>query len=143
MKQLLVLFFLTSCAYPQKTRLYVEEPTKDKMAIVYLYRLDSSIDSLNPDIPRFFINDKLIGKLRLGGYYVNQVEPGDIKMIYKMSLFGIPLPWISGVVEFKAEPKERYCVKFDIATGMRIESFKLVSHQQCDQEIKSTVLLVN
>jgi hypothetical protein len=145
-KYLFVLFFISGCAYPKKTSNFSYEKPQERMAVVYLYRVDSQIDSLNPEVPKFFINEVELGRLLLGGYYVRQVPSGDVVIKYKESLVSDFFAWMFGSkreISFNAEPDKSYCVKFAIESVMRITYFQLVSDTQCEQEIKSTFQLVN
>lgn len=89
------------------------------------------------------MNDKLLGKLSLGGYYAETVEPGEIEISYKNSLFGIPFPWKSKSIRFSAQAGQTYFVKFSIESVFRYVDLKLVSSPQGKQEIANTRLLVN
>jgi uncharacterized protein DUF2846 len=146
MRYLIVLLFITGCAYPKKTSNFSYEKPQERMAVVYLYRVDSQIDSLNPEVPKFFINDTELGKLLLGGYYVKHVPPGDVVIKYKESIVSDFFAWMFGSkreISFKAESNKSYCAKFAIESVMRITYFQLVSDKQCEQEIKSTFQLIN
>lgn len=139
----LSIFFLLGCAYPKKTTSFSPVGKVDGKAIIYVYRTDTSVDSANPDIPRFFINDKLLGKLSLGGYYVETVEPGDTEITYKDSLFGIPLPWKGKSIRISTQANQTYYVKFSIETVFRYVDLKLVPNAHGEKEIANTQLLVN
>lgn len=139
----LVLLLMSGCAYPKKTTDYAPYNLKTGNAVVYIYRTPTSIDSVNPDVPRFFVNDKLIGKLSIGGYYAEEVAPGKVDVSYRTSLFGIPMPWPTYHVVLKVEAGRKYFVKFSIDGMARYTDFLEVSQSQGEAEIKSTVLLVN
>lgn len=140
---LLISLFLTGCAYPRYTSSYSPQTVNKEKAHVYIYRTKTSIDSMNPDIPRFFVNDKLLGKLGIGGYYFTEVDPGEVDVAYYDSLFGIPMAFHKKHLKFKAESGQKYFVKFSIESVMRITEFKQVPQSQGEVEIESTVLLVN
>jgi hypothetical protein len=144
MKYILIFCFLIAgCAYPKRTHVYTPvKPVKGK-AIVYLYRPNTAIDAANPDVPQFFISDQRLGKLIIGGYYVAIVDPGQIKLIYKETLFGILLPWKMREIEFYAHPDKSYYVKFSIETIFRNVDFRMVDPYQGQEEISDLGLLVN
>ena len=85
----------------------------------------------------------MIGKLSLGGYYVQTVEPGEIEISYKDSLFGLPLPWTSKRLRISAQPNQKYYVKFSIETVFRYVDLRLVDPALAEQEIATTQLLTN
>lgn len=140
---LLALLFLTGCAFPRLTSNYAPQTVAHEKALVYIYRTKTTIDAANLDIPRFFVNEKQVGKLAIGGYYAEEVTPGDVDVAYDVGLFGIPISWPRYHVKFKAEPGQKYFVKFSIESMMRITEFKQVPQAQGEEEIKSTALLVN
>lgn len=144
MKYLLpILIIMVGCAYPKRTTKYSQQTPSSGKAIIYLYRTPTSLDSANPDVPKFYINDIALGKLEIGGYYAQEVEPGEIDVSYHGSLFGIPIPWPSHHVQFVAVSGQKYFVKFSVETLFRITDFRQVSGKQGEEEIQSTVLLVN
>ncbi len=136
------ILFLVGCTYPSKKDFYSFQAPEKGKAVVYLYRSNTSIDSLNPDVPRFYVNKSKLGKLSTGGFYRVEVDPGEISLIYKNSLFGIPFFWKSGEVKFVALDNHVYYVKFSIESVMRSVEFKPVPNAIGEQEIKETRLLV-
>lgn len=139
----LILTLLSGCAYPKRTTPYKMEPPSTGKASIYIYRTPTSIDSLNPEIPKFSVNGATVGKLSIGGYYHLAVEPGEAQVSYKDSIMGIYPPWNSRDINFVAKSDEKYFIKYSIESVMRIVTFKLVSNSQGEEEIKSTDLLVN
>lgn len=139
---LLLLLGLSGCAYPKRTDYFTAAVGSPSKAVVYLYRTQTQIDSLNPDIPTFYINGKKIGRLSLGGYYRVEVDPGPLKLTYRDYLLGIPT-WMSPLkVEFTAEANKVYFVKFSIESILRVTRFELVPDPLGEAEIKTTQLLV-
>ena len=145
MKLSIVLIFivLSGCAYPTKKGPFVAQSPEKGMSVIYIYRSQTSVDSVNPDVPRFFVNDNSIGRLSIGGYYRVMVPSGKTMVTYRGSLFGIPFFWNSGKVEIMALENQSYFVKFGIESMMRVKKFKLVSDVVGKREIKKTKLLVN
>lgn len=141
-KILLLAIMITGCAYPKRSSQYQSENLSPEKALIYIYRTPTSIDSLNPEIPKFFINQLTIGKLSIGGYYVQAVDPGEVAISYKDSFVGLYL-WKSGEVKLTAQAGKKYFIKFSIESLMRIVSFKEVPANIGEEEIKSTYLLVN
>lgn len=141
----LMLLVLAGCAYPTKKDAYRPVAPDKGMAVIYLYRTPTSIHSGNPDVPRFYVNDNLIGKLSIGGYYRILVKPGPVKVTNKSSFLGLPLPWSIGGVEFKAEENKTYFVKYAVDMNpIFIDTiFTAVSNSRGEQEITRTQLLVN
>jgi len=140
---ILVLITLSGCAYPTKKESFIAQYPEKGMSVIYLYRSQTSIDSVNPDVPRFFVNDKAIGRLSIGGYYRVVVRPGKSIVTYKDSFFGIPFFWNSGKVEVMALENQSYFVKFGIESILRVEKFELIPDVVGRREIKKTKLLVN
>ena len=64
---------IMGCASARLTSDFSELKTENKKATVYIYRLNTSIHSLNPDIPVFYLNGKEVGPLNRCGYYAHQV----------------------------------------------------------------------
>lgn len=139
---LLFLLLLTGCAYPSWSTHYEPTTPLPEKALIYIYRTQTTIDSVNPEIPKFFINGHELGKLVIGGYYVQSVDPGEIEVYYKNSFMGF-YPWKSGTIQLKAQAGQKYFIKFSIESLMRIVSFKIVPAEIGAEEIKSTSLLVN
>jgi hypothetical protein len=148
MKYVMVSFFLVfvGCALPQKTKNYERSQPEPNKAAVYIYRTPTSVDSVNPDVPRFYVNKEELGKLRIGGYYISIVEPGEVLVYYKDSLFSIPLPWKSQEIHFNAIAGQVYFIKygtdFSLLEGKTL-TFKVVPLKIGESEILSTQLLVN
>jgi hypothetical protein len=136
-------FILAGCAYPKKSDLFKSPERASGKSVLYLYRTKTSIDSLNPDVPTFYINDEKIGKLSLGGYYRIEVKPGPFIVSYRTSLFGIPLFKSPQELKVTAETDQIYYVKFSIESVMRQTELDLVPPSTGETEIKSTRLLVN
>jgi len=134
---------LSGCAYPTRQEVYTSQSLESGKSVVYVYRADTAIDSLNPDVPRFFVNGASIGRLLLGGYYRIVVDPGPVSVTYRTSLFGIPFFWDDGEVKFTAAEGKAYFVKFGVETIMRLNRFELVPDDFGVDEIKSTKHLVN
>ncbi len=134
---------MVGCAYPKRGEKYTPTSPPAGKAVVYVYRTPTSIDSANPDIPRFYINDKQLGKLAIGGYYMAEVDAGDLDIYFKDTLFGLPLPWTELHVKLKAEPKQKYFIKFSIESAFRIRELKQVSPAQGEAELPLTVQLIN
>ena len=106
----------------------------------------TSIDSANPDVPRFFVNDKALGKLSIGGYYAESLEPGDVEIAYKDSLFGIPFPWKSQKIHLNAAAGKTYFLKYETDFSLlegKTLSFRVVPTVIGECEIRSTQLLEN
>lgn len=139
----ILLLLLSGCAYPTKKNSYSFQAAEMGKAVVYLYRTTTSIDSLNPDVPRFYVNGNQLGRLSIGGYYRTEIVPGETSITYRSSLFGIPFPWNGGEVKFTAIENQTYFVKFSIESVMRIQELKVVPNEIGQQEIKETKLLVN
>ncbi len=139
----ILLIILSGCAYPSKKSPYSVQVAEKGKAVIYLYRTSTAVDSLNPDVPRFYINGDKLGRLTVGGYYRAEVTPGEVFVTKKGSLFGIPFFWKEGEVKFTALENHTYFVKFSIESIMRIQEFKLVTNTVGEQEIKETMLLVN
>ena len=138
------LTILSSCAYPTKKSNYIAEPPTKKMAAVYIYRTQTSIHSANPDVPAFFVNDVRVGKLSIGGYYRVLVNPGEISVTNKGSLFGMTTPWKEGEVKFTAKENMSYYVKYAVEMEPFLTTtFKLVPETFGENDIKTTQLLVN
>lgn len=134
---------IIGCAYPKKTTFFeLPENSKEK-AVVYLYRTPTSIDSLNPDVPIFYVNDDKIGKLSIGGYYKILVSPGTVLFSYKTPLFGIPLFTSSQKLKFDVEASQVYYVKFSVESIMKLTYLNLIPSNIGVGEIKKTQLLVN
>lgn len=131
---------------PKKLQVYEPTvPAKDK-ATVYIYRAPTSVDSLNPDIPRFFLNDTSHGKLTIGGHYVSIVNPGEVYVYYKEGLFGIPFPWKSQEIKFNAEAGKIYFVKYGVGFELpfgKTYTFGLMPNNVCESEISKTRFLKN
>lgn len=146
MKLLLISLFLSlaGCSTPQLTTGYKSSPVAAHKALVYVYRSSSAIDSANPDLPRMYINDQKLGKLRLGGYYVLEVDPGETVVYYKDSLFGIPFPWRSQEIHFTTVSGQKYFVKYVVDISLfsgRTILFTQVEKFEGESEIRSTQLL--
>lgn len=138
------LIALSSCAYPTKKGAYIAEPPTQKMAVVYIYRTQTSIHGGNPDVPVFYVNEGRVGKLSIGGYYRVLVNPGEISVTNKGSLFGIPTPWKEGEVKFTAKENMSYYVKYAVEMNPFLTTtFKLVPNSFGENDIKTTKLLVN
>lgn len=136
------LLLLIGCATARHTVPYAAQEVPAGKALVYIYRTsDTAVDSINPDPPRMFINDRSLGRLLLGGHYVMEVDPGEVDVVYKQSLFNIPMAWPTKHVKFKAEPNQHYYVKFAIVTIDRVLIFKQVDGLLGQREIRSTHLL--
>ncbi len=134
----MVLLFLVSCSHPKVRGPYnLQKPAEGK-AIIYLYRLETPIDSLNPDIPLFYINNKKQGKLIIGRHYMENVDAGKTEISYKESLFGIRFPWKSNKLIFEAQANQIYYVRFSIESVMRITRLQLVPTSTAQSEITST-----
>ena len=148
MKVILLLFYLfifslVGCAYPKKTTPFEFAPIEKDQAIIYLYRLPTSIHSVNPDVPRFYINDKTVGKLVIGGYYVIRVQPGESDISIRNSFLGIPLPWKSQRIRFNVLPGQPVYVKYEVTFLLSPEiHFSVVPVQIGSVEIQQTRLLV-
>lgn len=142
---ILMLLILSGCAYPTKKEAYRAAAPDKGMAVVYLYRTPTTIHGGNPDVPRFYVNDNLIGKLSIGGYYRILVKPGAVKLTNKGSFLGLPLPWSIGGVELTAEENKTYFVKYAVDMNpIFIDTiFTAVSNARGEQEILKTQLLVN
>lgn len=138
----LVFVFLVGCAYPKRSSDYQAEAPASGKALIYIYRTPTQIDSVNPDVPKFFINDEVVGKLAVGGYYVQAVDPGEVKIYYKDSFLGF-YPWITDEIKLTAAPNQKYFIKFSIESIMRFVDFKHVSPAFGEDDIKSTHLLIN
>lgn len=141
-KFLLLVTLLSGCAYPKRTSQYISEVPSPGKALIYIYRTPTSIDSLNPELPKFFINNELIGKLAIGGYYLQIVNPGEVEISYKDSFAGLYL-WKSGDIKIVAQANQKYFIKYSIESIMRIVTFKEVSTNVGETEIASTQLLAN
>jgi hypothetical protein len=131
------------CSYPKKTDFFSVTTASPKKSVIYLYRIKTSVDSLNPDIPIFYVNDNKIGRLSLGGYYRIEVEPGPVKITYRTPLFGIPMFKSLQKLEANVDPNKSYFVKFSIESDFRISELKVVPHMMGEAEIKTTQLLTN
>ena len=136
---LIFLLFVLSCSLPKVKGPYNPQKPKEGKAIVYIYRLDTSIDSANPDIPTFYVNEKKQGKLMIGGHYSENVDVGNIEIAYKGSLFGLRFPWKSQKLRFTAKPNHVYYVRFSIEGMMRITQFKLVPNSQAQSEMVASI----
>lgn len=106
---------LNGCSYAQLTTNFSQvEPVKNK-AVVYLYRLNTYIHSLNPDIPMFYLNDRKIGPLHIGGYYAQEVDAGPLEISFSDPFLGLRL-WRSGrKVKINVEAGRSYFVKYEVA----------------------------
>ena len=135
---LLFLLFLISCSLPKAKGPYTYQAPPEGMATIYIYRLDTSIDAANIDIPVFYVNDDKQGKLLIGGHYVAMVNAGKAEVAYKNSLFGIRFPWKATKLSFNAEANKVYYVRFSIEGLMRIMQFKMIPNSQAQQEIVTT-----
>lgn len=140
---ILLILVLAGCAYPTKKESYKFQTSQRGKVAVNIYRTQTAIDSVNPDVPRFYINDTSLGRLTIGGYYRTEVNPGEVSVTYKSSLFGIPFFWNDGEVKFIAVENQAYFLKFSIETFMRLQEFKIVPTANGENEIKGTNLLVN
>ena len=128
------------------TKMYEPSQTAPNKSAVYVYRTSTSVDSANPDIPRFYINDQELGKLKIGGYYSLDIVPGEVSVYYKDSLFGLPLPWKAQEIHFTAVPGEKYFVKYGTDFGLltgKTRTFTLAPKIIGESEISSTQLLKN
>lgn len=144
MKIFLIVFQLLvflGCAYPQKKGSFEKSSMIAGQSRIYLYRLPTEIDSLNGDVPRFYVNDSEVGKLLVGGYYEINISPGNLNLYYKESLFGIPFFWKSRELIFEVKANEIYFVRFGINGIFRIYEFTQVRPEIGFEEIKKTVLL--
>jgi hypothetical protein len=142
MKIIMVLFLSVSgCAYPSLTTQYSPTKAPKDQAVVYLYRPNTSMDAVNPDVPRFYIGEEKMGRLKIGGYFVKNVEPGDVKIYYKESLFGIPFPWKTGSLKIHAESGKKYFVRFSVDHLFYRTEFQVVPTGQGESEIAATKLL--
>ena len=136
-----LILFLFGCASAKLTSQFSElAPDKNK-ATIYIYRLDTSIHSLNPDIPVFYLNGKEIGPLNIGGYYVQQVDEGTVEINYKENGFlwlGYLFP--SKKIKVDAKAGKSYFVKFEVA--LMGTFFDFVPYEFGIQDIRSTKLLI-
>jgi hypothetical protein len=135
--------WVSACAFPDRKQDFRPRAQKDSDALIYLYRLDRGDLSADFDVPRFFINDTWIGKLKLGGYYGVETKPGNITMYLKDSLFLIPFPWKKKVVHFEAEPGEIYYVRYTKLALPPTERLEQVEPHVALQEIQQTRELEN
>lgn len=134
--------FLAGCAYPQKTTSFEPAKIEKNEGLVYLYRTPTSIHSINPDVPKFYINDEPIGRLVIGGYYAIKVQPGDVNISYKTPLFGILFLFKNGRIRFQVLPNKPVYVKFAVLFSMGTETvFEVVPDEVGRAEIKETNLL--
>ena len=141
---IIALLFFTACSYPKKTTPFAIAPVPPELATIYIYRLPTYIHSVNPDVPRFYVDDEPMGKLVIGGYYAVQVEPGKVDVTYRNSLFGIPFPWKSGRVKLDVERGKSYFVRFAVYYGMGASTeFIQMPANIGAAEITKTVLLEN
>lgn len=143
---LILLLALFGCATPQMTKSYERSQPPTGKALVYIYRMHASVDSLNPDLPRIYADDALLGRLSLGGFYVAELSPGEHTIYYKTPLFGIPLPWKAQEVRLNAVAKETYFIKYVVDFHLmegRTTRFEQVSREVGESEIRSTQLLKN
>ncbi|GEM_PF-3397238 len=143
MKKILIVFvFLLSCAYPKRTTDYEAAVLSSGKALVYIYRTPTQIDSLNPDWPKLYMNGDVVGKLGVGGYYVQAVEPGEVTVSYKNGYFGF-YPWTADEIKLTAVPNQKYFINYSIESIMRFVNFKLVPATFGESDVKSTHLLIN
>jgi hypothetical protein len=148
MKYLISMICLTfvACALPQKSGQFASHAAEPTKALIYIYRMPTSIDAVNPDIPRVYVNDEKLGKIRIGGYYVTAVEPGELKVYYKDSLIGIPTPWTGNEIDMEAKAGQSYYFKYETAFAVmtgKTTAFLMMPNAQAESEIKATELLVN
>ena len=135
-------FVLAGCAYPKKSTPFRDSMAPKEKAVVYLYRMQTPIHSANFDVPRFFINGEFVGRMSIGGYYRVEVEPGDIKISYRDSLFGIPFPWdAQKKVLFNIAPGEKKYVQFGVSAFWGDE-LRLMAPNVGAAQIQKTHLLV-
>lgn len=140
---LLLVLCLTSCAYPEYKDPFFPHPDVNGKAKIYLYRSKTTIHAANPDVPRFYVGEKEVGRLMIGGYFVEWVDPGKVKFTYKKPLFGIFFPWHYKGIEFEAKPNETYYLTFIVEPLMGGGTMYLVDPRRGETEIKQTQLLVN
>jgi hypothetical protein len=132
------------CAYPKKTKLFEPGILRPEKSRVYLYRTKTQIHSVNPDVPKFYVGDRLIGRLLIGGYYLVEVDPGEHEIYYKVPLFGITFPWKSGKLKVQLKPGETAYVKFAVEFGLGpVTIFRVMPANAGEQEIRQTQLLEN
>jgi hypothetical protein len=140
---LILSIYLVGCAYPKKTEFFRSAESNPEKAVLYIYRTPTSVDSLNPEVPSFYVNGDKIGKLSIGGYYMVLIPPGSVVINYKTPLFGMPLFMSPQELKITAAANQVYFVKFSIESIMRITDLKLVPNHVGEGEIKTTQLLVN
>ncbi len=139
MKHLILSMIISSllgCASAQLTTPFSYAPVKNGKALLYIYRLDTVVGSLNPDIPKILINNKVVGPLNIGGYYKQQIEPGDIEVTWKEAINIFPRKKLNK----KVEADKVYFVKLEIK---EIDTFfDFVPADFGINEIKTTKLLI-
>lgn len=132
---------MLGCASARLTTGFAELKSDNKKATIYIYRLDTSIHSLNPDIPVFYLNGKEVGPLNIGGYYAQQVDEGTVEINYKENGFlwlGYLFP--SKKIKVVAKAGKSYFVKYEVA--LMGTFFDFVPHEFGIQDIRSTKLLI-
>jgi hypothetical protein len=86
---LFVLVILTGCT---STNTYKAEPSlnESNSATIYFYRTDVAYNSLNPEKPFFYLDNKLVAKLRTGSSIKIFVTPGEHALTSKESFMFLP-----------------------------------------------------
>ena len=119
-------------------------------AVVYVYRLYTFANSGAPLVPKLYINDELIGKMRVGGYFPLELEEGT----YKFSIIptgALPFEKKQFTRELKLEIKSgdvKY-LKFELLPNLpdltdgSTRAFKEVNPQIGKVEILETKLIGN
>jgi len=75
------------CAVAFGPKFETAEAKSDK-ALVYVYREKTFYGSGNMLIPRLWLDDKKIGSMRMGGYHVLSLDPGQYVLDMRATLGG-------------------------------------------------------
>ncbi len=137
----IILSSFLGCASAKLTSQFSEPTSIKNKAIVYIYRLNTSIHSLNPDIPVFYLNRKEVGPLNIGGYYAQYVDEGPVEINYKENGFlwlGYLFP--SKKIKIEAKSGKSYFVKYEVA--LMGTFFDFVPAEFGVSDIQRTKLLV-
>jgi len=98
---------------------FTKLPADNQHAQIYIYRPAIPTNSMNPDVPVFFVNDTKVGPLQMSGYYsyVSAPGPTEVPMTYN-GLFGTSFLQIKKNITFTTEAGKIYFVRLDGADFM-------------------------
>lgn len=122
---------------------FSDAKVENDKALVYIYRPEAQGNSLNPDIPFFYMNEKRIGPLRMSGYYFESANPGPVEVYFTYNgLLGSSLFQITQKFYMSVEAGKTYFIALKAAGMLGKEyTLKLMPNAIGEQQIKGMELM--